>query len=164
MSCTKSSFSSLRLQLSFFFFILSAVPLASVWPQAVPSQANIDASAQRRLQETAREAQRQHRMDQEIRKLSAALSPEKLTGPTGPVLTRRALAALSRLRADGISPEEALARAARTAGPAGATSKPSAYLRNLFAETSAKITPSSLSKLEAGEDPAPALIIPPYQP
>jgi len=164
MSCTKSSFSSLRLQLSFFFLILSAVPPASVWPQAVPSQANIDASAQRRLQETAREAQRQHRLDQEIRKLSAALSPEKLTGPTGPVLTRRALAALIQLRADGISPEEALVRAARTADSVETTSKPSAYLRKLFAESSAKITPPVLAKLEAGEDPAPALTIPPYQP
>ena len=164
MSSTKSFCLSLRPQLFLPLILLSAVAPATASSQAVPSQANIDASAQRRLQETAREAQRQHRMDQEIRKLSAALSPEKLTGPNGPVLTRQALAALSRLRADGISPEEALARAARTAGPAGATSKPSAYLRNLFAETSAKITPSSLSKLEAGEDPAPALIIPPYQP
>lgn len=138
--------------------------MASVWPQAVPSQANIDASAQRRLQETAREAQRQQRIEQEIRKLSAALSPEKLAGSTGQMLTRQALAALSRLQTDGISPEEAIARAARNADPAGNSSQPSAYLRKLFAETSAKITPSILAKLEAGEDPAPAFTIPPYQP
>lgn len=164
MSSTKSFSSSLRPQLLSLFFPLSAVLPATVWSQAVPSQANIDASAQRRLQETAREAQRQQRIDQEIRKLSAALSPEKLAGSTGPVLTRQALAAFSRLRADGISPDEALARAARSAGPAGASSKPSAYLRNVFAETSGKITPSILARLEAGEDPAPAFTIPPYQP
>ena len=164
MSCTKSSFSSLRLQLSFFFILLTAAAPAPVWTQAVPSQANIDASAQRRLQEAAREAQRQHRLDQEIKTVSAALSPEKLAGPIGPELTRRALAALSQLQADGISPEEALARAARTTDSAGTTSKPSAYLRKLFAESSAKITPPVLAKLEAGEDPAPALTIPPYQP
>ena len=164
MSCTKSFFSSLRPRLLFLFFPLSAVLSATVWSQVVPSQANIDASAQRRLQETAREAQRQHRIDQEIRKLSVALSSEKLAGSTGPVLTRQALAAFSRLRADGISPDEALARAARSSGSSGASSKPSTYLRNVFAETSGKITPSILTRLEAGEDPAPAFLIPPYQP
>jgi len=137
---------------------------ATVWPQAIPSQANIDASAQRRLQETAQEAQRQHRIDQEIRKLSTALSPEKLAGSNGRVLTRQALAALSRLQADGISPGEGLARAARSSDSDGASSKTSAYLRNVFAEISGKITPLILTKLEAGEDPAPALTIPPYQP
>jgi len=164
MSCTKSSFSSPRPQLFIFLIFLSAVAATTVWPQAVPSQANIDASAQRRLEETARELQRQRRIDREIRRLSAALSTEKLTGSTGPVLTRQALAAFSRLRSEGISPEEALVRAARAVDPAAASTKPSHYLRNLFAETSAKITPSILAKLEAGEDPAPAFIIPPYQP
>ena len=164
MSSTKSFCLSLRPQLFLPLILLSAVAPATAWSQAVPSQANIDASAQRRLQETAREAQRQHRIDQEIRKLSAALSPETLAGSTGPVRTRQALAAFSRLRADGIPPEEALVRAARAADPAGASSKPSAYLRKLFAETSAKITPTILARLEAGEDPAPAFTIPPYQP
>ena len=164
MSFTKSSNSSLK---PLFLFFLATLPVG--WSflagaQVIPSQANIDASAQRRLQETAREAQRQLRMEQEIRKLSAALSPEKLAGSTGPVLTRQALAALSRLQTDGISPEEALSRAARIVKPADTFSKASAYLRNLFAETSAKITPSILAKLEAGQDPAPTLTIPPYQP
>ena len=164
MSSTKSFCLSLRPQLFLPLILLSAVAPASVWPQPVPSQANIDASAQRRLQETAREAQRQQRMEQEIRKLSAALSSEKLAGSTGQVLTRQALAALNRLQADGVSPEEALSRAARFVKPADTVSKPSTYLRNLYAETSAKITPPILAKLEAGEDPAPAFTIPPYRP
>lgn len=165
MSCTKSSFSSLRQPFLLPFLFLSAVAPTTVCSQAVSSQANIDASAQRRLQETTREAQRQNRIDQEIRKLSAALSPEKLAGSTGPVLARQALAAFSRLQADGVSPDLALARAARSAGLDGASgSKPSAYLRNLFAENSGKITPTVLARLEAGEDPAPAFTLPPYPP
>lgn len=134
-------------------------------PQAVPSQANIDASAQRRLQETAREAQRQRRIEDQIRNLGPALSPEPLTGATGSVLTRKALAALVRLRQEGVPPGEALDRAAHTAGvdPAQAA-KPSAYLRNLFIQKSGQITPAILTKLEAGEDPAPDLVLSPFVP
>jgi hypothetical protein len=135
------------------------------WSQVVPSQANLDASAQRRLLETAREGQRQHRIEKEIRTLSSALAPEQLTGPQGPVLTRKALAALSRLRGEGVLPEEALARAARLIGCEGRiAAKPAAYLRNLFMRNSGALTPSVIRKLDAGEDPTPAFSIPPYQP
>ena len=165
MSCIKSSFSSLRPLLPLTLFFLSAAGPAKVWSQAVPSQANIDASAQRRLQETAQEAQRQRRIEQQVRNLAPALDREKMTGAQGAVLSRRALAALARLRSEGISPDEGLARAVRSAGlDAASSAKPSAYLRNLFGENSGKITSSVLARLEAGEDPAPELILPPYLP
>lgn len=53
-------------------------------PAAVGSQANIDASAQRRLQETAQEAQRQRRIEDQIRILTPALNPDSLAGPRDP--------------------------------------------------------------------------------
>lgn len=135
------------------------------WSQAVPSQANTDSSAQRRLQEAGREAQRQNRINREIRKLSPALSADQLAGSMGPVLARKALAAMIRLRDEGISPDESLASAARSAELSGnAASRPSAYLRNLFSEYSPNITSSVLARLEAGEDPAPAFTLPRFKP
>lgn len=143
--------------------LIAAVPLA--WSQAVPSQANIDASAQRRLQETSREAQRQHRIENQIRNLSPALSSEKLAGPVGPTLARKALAALVRLREEGISVDDAITRATRSAEVGSAqAAKPASYLRNLFMQNSGKITDPILEKLEAGEDPSPDLFLSPFQP
>ena len=139
------------------------VTSVAAWPQAVPSQANIDASAQRRLQETAREAQRQHRIEEQLRNVSPALFSEALAGPGGPALARKALAALLRLRQDGLPMDEALTRAARSSGidPAAAA-KPASYLRNLFIQKSGQITPTILAKLEAGKDPAPDLVLAPF--
>jgi hypothetical protein len=134
-------------------------------PQAVSSQANIDASAQRRLQETAGEAQRQRRIEEQIRILVPALHAEELAGTNGPVLTRKAIAALARLREEGIPPDEALSRTARSLKAASpAVVKATAYLRNLFSENSSALTPGLLTKLEAGEDPSPRLNFPPYRP
>ena len=134
-------------------------------PSAVGSQANTDASAQRRLQETMQETQRQRRIEEQIHRLAPALEATALSGSRGPVLTRKALAALARLRAEGISPKDALDRAARSARlDSAASEKPSAYLRNLFLQNSDAITPAVLTQLEAGEDPSPALSLPPYQP
>jgi len=134
-------------------------------PAAVSSQANTDASAQRRLQETAKEAQRQRRIEDQLRRLSPALSPEKLAGPGGPVLTRQALAALVRLREDGVPLDEAILRATRAAGIDSAqAAKPASYLRNLFVQKSGLITPAILAKLEAGEDAAPDLVLAPFVP
>ena len=134
-------------------------------PAAVGSQANTDASAQRRLQETAKEAQRQRRIEDQLRRLSPALSPEKLAGPGGAVLTRQALAALVRLREDGMPLDEAILRATRAAGIDSAqAAKPASYLRNLFVQKSGLITPAILAKLEAGEDAAPDLVLAPFVP
>lgn len=170
MSVTRSSCSNLRnlRWLAPAFCILFAGDLLQgqgALPSAVGSQANTDASAQRRLQETAREAQRQRRIDEQLRILAPALDSEKLAGPQGPVLSRKALAALARLRGEGISTDDALARAGRTAkaDPALAA-KPSAYLRNLFSKNSSALNDGILEKLEAGEDPSPTLVLPPYLP
>ncbi len=136
-----------------------------VWAQVVPSQANIDASAQRRLQDTAEQARQLRRTEEQTLILSRALSAETLSGPRGPVLTRQALAAMVRLREMGVGTDEALRRATRTSGigpdqAAGTT----AYFRGLFSKYSGKITPSLLSRLEAGTDPAPELILAPFAP
>jgi hypothetical protein len=144
--------------------LLLSVPVVGL-PQAVPSQANIDASAQRRLQETAQEAQRQRRMENQVRNVSPALFSEKLAGPGGPVLARKALAALVRLREEGLSPDEAIHRATRSSGIDSAqAAEPAAYLRKLFIQKSGQITPAILAKLEAGEDPAPDLVLSPFVP
>lgn len=133
--------------------------------QAVPSQANIDASAQRRLQELADESRRRQRIEDQIQLISPALAPEKLSGPQGPALARQALAALIHLRQEGITVNDALSRAVREARlDTAQTAKSTAYFRNLFSELSGKITSTALKQLEAGKDPAPALIIPLFQP
>lgn len=165
MSATKLFSLNRRLAGLFLPALLLAGRTEPVWAQAVPSQANIDASAQRRLQETMQEAQRQRRIEQQIQRLHPALNSEKMSGPGGPVLARKALAALVRLREEGISPEDSLARATRSAGiDSSAAAKTSAYLRNLLSENSGKITADLLTRLEAGEDPAPALTLPPFRP
>ena len=165
MSATKLFSLNPRLAGLFLPVLLLTCRAEPVWAQAVPSQANIDASAQRRLQETLQEAQRQRRIEEQIQRLRPALDSEKLSGPDGAVLARQALAALVRLREEGIFPEEALGRATRAMGIDPATAaKPSAYLRHLFSENSGKITAALLTRLAAGEDPAPAFTLPPYRP
>jgi len=133
--------------------------------QTVPSQANTDSSAQRRLQETAREAQRQRRMEEQIQKVAAALGSDKLAGPGGPILARKALAAMVHLQQEGLSLDETVLRATRAAGidPAQ-VAKPASYLRSLYTQKSGPITPAILAKLESGEDPAPDLVLAPFVP
>lgn len=133
--------------------------------QIVPSQANTDAAAQRRLQEMAREAQRQRSIEEQVRRISPALSAEKLSGPGGSVLARKALAALVRLQGEGVKLDEAIRRATSSAGmDSTQAGKPASYLRNLFIQKSGRITPEILTKLEAGEDPAPDLVLSPFTP
>lgn len=158
---------SLSLKISRCLTLVSCILycVQATMAQTVPSQANTDSSAQRRLQETAREAQRQRRIEDQVRNIPPALFSEKLAGPGGPVLARKALAALIRLREEGISPDEAISRATRSSDiDSGQAAKPASYLRNLFIQNSGQITASILAKLEAGEDPAPAFSLPPYQP
>ena len=165
MSCTKSSSFSPRI--FFFHLVLAslAVPLDKVRSQAVPSQANVDASAQRRMQELAEESRRHQRIEDQLRLISSALEPERLSGSAGPVLAGKALAALFRLRQEGIPPNDAILRAVRATRLSSAqTAKPAAYLRNLFADLSPKITPAQLKQWEAGENPSPAWALPPFQP
>lgn len=133
--------------------------------QAVPSQANIDASAQRRLQETAREAQRQRRIEEQLAILAPALHPPELAGTNGPILARKALAALARLRDEGIPPNDALVRAVRSKNlPAPQVAQATTYLRSLFNKNSSVLDADLLELLAAGKDPAPKITIPPFQP
>lgn len=165
MSVTPSFRFSLKTLAIFGIVGLLTVLRETAQAQAVPSQANIDASAQRRMQEMAEESRRRQRIEDQIRVLSPALAPEKLSGSQGPVLARQALAALVHLRQEGVQPSDAISRAIRDARLDSAqASKPAAYLRNLFSELSGKTTPTILKQLEAGENPAPALTLPPFQP
>lgn len=164
MFSTKSSGSSPRPL--FFLFLGASCFLGgteTALPQAVPSQANIDASAQRRLQESSRESQKRQNIEQQIRIVARSLSPQALA--SGPIPARKALAALIRLREMGIPADEALQRAARSTGLDLNRINPCvAYLRSLVEENSGKMTPKILDQLTEGQDPELPVSLPPYQP
>lgn len=131
--------------------------------QVVPVQANLDAQAQRRIQEQSERARRQRQIDANLEKIASALSSKNLTSPKGPVFTRRALAALFDLQSEGWSPEKSLQEATRlpsTTETQKATT--SAYLTKCWQEFSPSITPTVATTLRAGL--SPAFSIPPYVP
>ncbi len=131
--------------------------------QVVPVQANLDAQAQRRIQEQSERVRRQRQIDANLEKIATALSSKNLTSPEGPVFTRRALAALFDLQSEGWSPEKSLQEATRlpsTTETQKATS--SAYLTKCWQEFSPSITPTVAATLRAGS--SPAFSIPPYVP
>jgi hypothetical protein len=131
--------------------------------QVVPVQANLDAQAQRRIQEQSEGVRRQRQIDANLEKIATALSSKNLTSPEGPVFTRRALAALFDLQSEGWSPEKSLREANRlpsTAETPKATSI--AYLTKCWQEFSPSITPTVATTLRAGL--TPAFSIPPYVP
>jgi hypothetical protein len=131
--------------------------------QVVPVQANLDAQAQRRIQEQSERVRRQRQIDANLEKIATALSSKNLTSPEGPVFTRRALAALFDLQSEGWSPEKSLREANRlpsTAETPKATSI--AYLTKCWQEFSPSITPTVATTLRAGL--TPAFSIPPYVP
>jgi len=131
--------------------------------QVVPVQANLDAQAQRRIQEQAERVRRQRQIDANLEKIATALSSKNLTSPEGPVFTRRALAALFDLQSEGWSPEKSLQEATRlpsTTETQKATT--SAYLTKCWQEFSPSITPTVATTLRAGL--SPAFSIPPYVP
>lgn len=128
--------------------------------QVVPVQANIDAQAQRRIQEDAARVRRQRRIDAHLQIISAALSSKNLTSPEGPVFTRQALAALFDLQSEGLSPEQSLQQAARLSQKTG--NPQTAYLTKCWQETSQRITPDIASTLRSGG--LPNFTIPPFIP
>ena len=128
--------------------------------QVVPVQANIDAQAQRRIQEQSERVRHQRRIDAHLQIISAALSSKNLTSPEGPVFTRRALAALFDLQSEGVSPEKSLQQAVRLSQETGDSR--TAYLTKCWQETSKKITPEIASTLRSGG--LPNFSIPPYIP
>lgn len=131
--------------------------------QVVPVQANLDAQAQRRIQEQSERVRRQRQIDANLEKIATALSSKNLTSPEGPVFTRRALAALFDLQSEGWSPAKSLQEANRlpsTVETPKATSI--AYLTKCWQEFSPSITPTVATTLRAGL--SPAFSIPPYVP
>lgn len=137
----------------------------SLYGQVVPSQANVDAQAQRRLQEDARESMRRQRVDENIRRLIPALDPSNLSGPNGPAYTRKALATLAELQEDGVAPKDALQRAARNSPlKSENTQNTSSYLLACWQRVKNQLTPEALSALRQGLEPRGPLSLPPFQP
>ena len=102
---------------------------SSAWTQVVPVQANIDAQAQRRMQEQANLARRQHRIEDLLQQIVPALDPKNLVGPQGARNTNKALSALYSLQTDGVSARDAIRRAIDCSNlPAETTRAPLNYL------------------------------------
>ncbi|MCX6934663.1 MAG: hypothetical protein NTZ01_00465 [Verrucomicrobia bacterium] len=164
MSATRSFSLSRNLRLTFFgLIILPLMGPAAIWSQLVPVQANIDAQAQQRLQADTEKAHRQRRIEENIQKITPALSAKNLTSQDGPTLTRRALAAIFDLRSEGISTEDGLRRAALPiSAEVGTPPGPSRYLLHCWQEAAKHITPEIAAKFRDGL--APGFPIPPYEP
>jgi hypothetical protein len=164
MSATRSFISSRNpRQVSVRLLILLLMAPFLCLAQVVPVQANLDAQAQRRIQEQSEGVRRQRQIDANLEKIATALSSKNLTSPEGPAFTRRALAALFDLQSEGWSPEKSLREANRlpsTAENPKATSI--AYLTKCWQEFSPSITPTVATTLRAGL--TPAFSIPPYVP
>ena len=164
MSATRSFISSRNLRQASvgLLFLLLMAPFFCL-AQVVPVQANLDAQAQRRIQEQSERVRRQRQIDTNLEKIATALSSKNLTSPEGPVFTRRALAALFDLQSEGWSPAKSLQEATRlpsTRETQKATS--SAYLTKCWQEFSPSITPTVATTLRAGL--SPTFSIPPYVP
>ena len=164
MSATRSFISSRNpRQVSVGLTLLLLMAPFLCLAQVVPVQANLDAQAQRRIQEQSERVRRQRQIDANLEIIRSALSTEKLMSPDGPSFTRRALAAIFDLQSEGWSPAKSLQEAARlpsTAETPKATS--SAYLTKCWQEFSTSITPTVATTLRAGL--SPAFSIPPYVP
>jgi hypothetical protein len=132
--------------------------------QVVPVQANLDAQAQRRIQEQFERVRRQRQIDANLEIISSALSTEKLRSPDGSSFTRRALAAIFDLQTEGWSPAKSLQEANNRLLPTDHTPQATslAYLTKCWQEFSPNITPTVAATLRAGL--SPAFSIPPYVP
>ena len=147
------------------FILFLGIGASLLQAQVVPSQANIDAQAQRRLQADAQESIRRRRIEENIRRLVPALDPSNLTTPEGPALTRQALAALSDLLSDGIVPRDSIQRAIKKSPlETSATQKTSAYLLECWGLVSGQITSDDLEPMRKGLEPKTPLNLPIFQP
>ena len=164
MSATRSFISSRNpRQASVGLLLLLLMAPFLCLAQVVPVQANLDAQAQRRIQEQSERVRRQRQIDTNLEKIATALSSKNLSSPEGPVFTRRALAALFDLQSEGWSPAKSLQEATRlpsTRETQKTTS--SAYLTKCWQEFSPSITPTVATTLRAGL--SPTFSIPPYVP
>ena len=161
---TKSSCFSRNVRSLLFTFLLFGILLdATTQSQVVPVQANIDAQAQRRIQQQAELARRQRRIEDHLQRIVPALDPQNLSSSKGNRTTSQAMAAIFCLQMEGVSPREALRQAADcSALPAETTRAPFNYLWNCWETNQKKITPSIAQSMRSGE-PAP-FPISPFQP
>jgi len=143
-----------------FWGLLSGSP---AWTQVVPVQANMDAQAQRRIQQQAELARRERRIEDHLQKIVPALDPKNLSGSQGVRTTNKALAALYSLQADGVSARDALRRAIDCSNlPTETTRAPLNYLLQTWESIAGKMNPTLAQSMRTG-DPAP-FPIPPFQP
>ncbi len=161
---TKLFCSNRNVRSALLTFLIGVLLLGSpAWTQVVPVQANIDAQAQRRMQEQAELARRQRRIEDHLQRIVPALDPKYLLGSQGTRTANKALAALYALHTEGVPARDALRRAIDCSNlPSATTRAPSNYLLQSWESVSGKMNPSLAQSMRAGE-PAP-FPISPYQP
>ena len=164
ISATKLFYSSRNVRSALLTLLISGLLSGSpAWTQVVPVQANMDAQAQRRMQEQANMARRERRIEDHLQQIVPALDPKNLSGSQGVRTTNKALAALYSLQADGVSARDALRRAIDCSNlPTETTRAPLNYLLQTWESIAGKMNPTLAQSMRTG-DPAP-FPIPPFQP
>ena len=164
ISATKLFYSSRNVRSALLTLLISGLLSGSPsWTQVVPVQANMDAQAQRRIQQQAELARRQRRIEDHLQKIVPALDPKNLSGSQGVRTTNKALAALYSLQADGVSARDALRLAIDCSNlPTETTRAPLNYLLQTWESIAGKMNPTLAQSMRTG-DPAP-FPIPPFQP
>lgn len=143
----------------------SGIVTLSLHAQVVPTQANIDASAQRRLQEDARESLRRRRMEESVRALVPALDSARLAGPEGSALTRQAIAAFADLQDLQILPKDAVKLALKKSSlDPSQTRQTSTYLLDCWDQMEGKLTSDDLTLLRQGLAPKTSVHWSPFSP
>lgn len=164
ISATKLFCSSRNVRSAFLTLIISGLLAGSpAWTQVVPVQANMDAQAQRRIQQQAELARRQRRIEDHLQQIVPALDPKNLCGSQGARTTNKALSALYSLQTDGVSARDALRRAIDCSNlPTETTRAPLNYLLQTWENVAGKMNPTLAQSMRTG-DPAP-FPISPFQP
>jgi hypothetical protein len=164
ISATKLFYSNRNVRSALLTLLISGLLSGSpAWTQVVPVQANMDAQAQRRIQQQAELARRQRRIEDHLQQIVPALDPKNLSGSQGVRTTNKALAALYSLQTDGVSARDALRRAIDCSNlPAENTRAPLNYLLQTWESVAGKMNPTLAQSMRTG-DPAP-FPISPFQP
>jgi len=164
ISATKSFYSSRNVRSALLTLLISGLLLGSpAWAQVVPVQANIDAQAQRRMQDQANMARRERRIEDHLQQIVPALDPKNLSGSQGARTRDKALAALYSLQTEGVSARDALRRAIDYSNlPTETTRAPLNYLLQTWESVAGKMNPTLAQSMRTG-DPAP-FPISPFQP
>jgi len=164
ISATKLFYSNRNVRSALFTLLILGLLLDTpAWTQVVPVQANMDAQAQRRIQQQAELARRQRRIEDQLQQIVPALDPKNLSGPKGTRTRNKALAALYSLQTDGVSPRDALRRAVDCSNlPTETTRAPLNYLLQTWESVVEKMNATLAQSMRTG-DPAP-FPISPFQP